>query len=133
MKISEIKIIEWFLRLSISAGFLSAVADRFGLYPKEMSVWGNMENFLAYTKTINPYMPESIIPFLGYSATVLEVIFGIMLLVPYKTTWIAKGSGLLLLSFAVAMIISLNFKAPLDYSVFCAAGAAFALSFITKK
>ncbi len=130
---SEIKIIEWFLRLAISAGFLSAVADRLGYYPKAISVWGNWEAFMAYTKTINPHIPDGLIPVLGYTATALEIIFGILLLIPYKTTWVAKGSGFLLLLFAFAMITAIGFKAPLDYSVFCAAGAAFALSVITKE
>ncbi len=133
MKITEIKIVEWFLRLSISAGFLSAVADRLGFYPKEISVWGNWEAFLAYTKTINTHLPESLVPFLGYTATFLEIILGILLLIPYKTTWIAKGSGLLLLLFGLSMALSTTFKAPLDYSVFCAAAAAFGLSVITKE
>ncbi len=133
MKILESKIVEWFLRLAISAGFLSAVADRLGYYPKAISVWGNWENFIAYTKTLNPYFSDGLIPVLGYTATILEIIFGILLLIPYKTTWVAKGSGFLVLLFAFAMITSIGFKAPLDYSVFCVAGAAFALSILTKE
>jgi thiosulfate dehydrogenase (quinone) large subunit len=129
---SQNKIIEWVLRLSLSAGFLSAVADRFGLWSKEVSAWGNWNNFIAYTKTINPWIPEYFIPVLGYSATFLEIIFGILLLTNFKTVWVAKGSGFLLLLFALAMTFSKGIKTPLDYSVFCAAGAAFALSVFVK-
>jgi hypothetical protein len=38
-------------------------------------------------------------------------------------------SGLLLLSFALGMVTGLGIKAPLDYSVFSAAAAAFLLAF----
>jgi hypothetical protein len=46
---------------------------------------------------------------------------------------IAKCSGFLLLGFAVSMAIAINFKAPLDYSVFTASAGAFALSHFIKK
>ncbi len=54
MKTTEQKIVEWFLRIALSLGFLSAVADRFGLWGKEVSAWGNWENFIAYTQKLNP-------------------------------------------------------------------------------
>ncbi len=132
MKISEIKIVEWFLRLSLSAGLLSAVADRFGLWDKAHSAWGNWGNFVAYTKTLNPLFPDSVIPFLAGISTFLEIAFGVGLLLNFKTALIAKGCGCLLLLFALAMTFSNSIKAPLDYSVFCASAAAFALSVITK-
>ena len=52
------RIIKLFLRFGIGAGFLSAVADRFGLWPAEISAWGNWESFISYTKMINPYIPK---------------------------------------------------------------------------
>lgn len=132
MKISEIKIVEWFLRLSLSAGLLSAVADRFGLWDKAHSAWGNWGNFVTYTKTLNPLFPDAVIPFLAGISTFLEIAFGIGLLLNFKTAVVAKGCGCLLLLFALAMTFSNSIKAPLDYSVFCASAAAFALSVITK-
>jgi hypothetical protein len=33
------------LRFAVGFGFLSAVADRFGMWPKEISAWGNWEDF----------------------------------------------------------------------------------------
>lgn len=133
MKISQIRIIEWFLRISLSIGFLSAVADRFGLWPKEVSAWGNWENFLAYTKTLNPLIPAKMIPAIGFIATVMEIVFAVLLLTNFKTSLIAKGSGFLLLLFALSMTFSTSLKTPLDYSVFCASGAAFALSEIVVR
>jgi len=134
MKLTQFEIIEWFLRLSLSAGFLSAVADRFGLWRKDLSAWGNWDNFIAYTKTLNPLVPQPLISVLGGVATSLEVIFAIVLLTNYKTAFFARCSGYLLLLFALAMTFSKSIKVPLDYSVFCALAASFALGLlITTK
>lgn len=134
MKLPQIKIIEWFLRLSLSAGFLSAVADRFGFWRKDLSVWGNWDNFIVYTKSLNPLVPQPLIPALGGAVTGLEVIFAIALLTNYKTALFARCSGYLLLLFALAMTFAIGIKAPLDYSVFCASAASFALGLlITAK
>ena len=38
--------IKIFLRIAIATGFLSAVADRFGFWNKEVSAWGNWLNIL---------------------------------------------------------------------------------------
>lgn len=113
--------------------FLSAVADRFGLWAKDVSAWGNWDNFIAYTQELNPVVPNSLIPFIGGIATFLEIVFAIGLLINFKTSLFAKGSGFLLLLFALAMAFSKSIKAPLDYSVFCASAAAFALSLLSKK
>ncbi len=128
MKSRQQILIEWFLRASLSAGFLSAVADRFGLWTKELSAWGNWGNFLTYTKELNPYLPDSVIPFAGGVATALEIIFAIVLLTNFKTVFFARCTGLLLLLFALSMTFSKSIKVPLDYSVFSASAAAFALS-----
>ena len=132
MTLSKNKVIEWFLRLALSAGLLSAVADRFGLWSKEVSAWGNWESFVAYTQKINPFFSAKFIPILAYSATALEFAFGVLLLTNFKTTWVARGCGILLLLFALAMTFSNSIKAPLDYSVFCASASAFALCLIVQ-
>lgn len=129
----NIKLIKLFLRLSISIGFLSAVADRFGFWSKENSAWGNWENFLSYTKQLNPLLPESLISPIAIMATGLEIIFPVFLLVGFKTELSAKLSGCLLLLFGISMVFSIGVKAPLDYSVFTAAAGAFALSSIKEK
>ncbi len=127
------KWIKLFLRLALSLSFLSAVADRFGMWPSEISVWGNWDAFLAYTQLINPWIPVSLIPALGGFATALEVIFAIALLIGFKTELFAKLSGLLLLIFALSMVFSTGIKGAFDYSVFSASAAAFALSIINTK
>lgn len=129
----EKKIIEWFLRLSLSIGMLSAVADRFGFWNTKNSVWGNWHAFLAYTEQILYWLPKSFIPIFCGVATFLEVVLSLLLLTTFKTTLVAKATGILLLSFALTMTISFGIKTPLDYSVFSAAAAAFALSVLVKN
>lgn len=127
------KIIKLFLRVAISFGFLSAVADRFGLCREEISTWGNWENFLSYTKLINPWVPESVIPAIGTIATGAEIVFAFFLLIGFKTELFAKLSGILLLLFALAMTFSIGIKSAFDYSVFIASAGAFALSLMKEK
>jgi len=125
--------IKLFLRLAISFSFLSAVADRFGLWPAQISVWGNWENFVAYTQVINPWLPEALVSPAAMVATAAEVIFPACLLVGFKTELVAKLSGILLLIFALAMAFSTGIKGAFDYSVFTASAAAFALSTMKEK
>lgn len=125
--------IKLFLRLAVSLSFLSAVADRFGWWPAKISVWGNWENFVAYTQVINPWLPEALVSPAAMAATVAEVIFPVCLLLGFKTELVAKLSGILLLIFALAMAFSTGIKGTFDYSVFTASAAAFALSTMKEK
>ncbi|PCJ93373.1 MAG: DoxX family protein [Flavobacteriaceae bacterium] len=127
------KIIKIFLRLAIAIGFLSAVADRFGYWGKEVSAWGNWDNFLEYTQIINPWLPNSMISATAIFATTAELVFALCLLIGFKTELFAKLSGYLLVLFALAMVFSSGIKGALDYSVLSAAAAAFALSLIKEK
>lgn len=129
----ETKIIKLFLRVAISAGFLSAVADRFGWWSEGISVWGNWNNFLAYTQQINPWMPNSLVLAIGVIATAAEIIFALFLIVGFKTELFAKLSGFLLLLFGLSMTFSTGIKGALDFSVFSASAGAFALSLIKEK
>jgi len=70
-------------------------------------------------------------PFAGI-ATVTEVVFGIFLLIGFKTEVIAKLSGVLLLIFAFSMSFSIWVKSGYEYSVFTAS-AAFGLSLLKEK
>ena len=127
------KIIEWFLRISLSVGFLSAISDRFGIWSKEISVWGNWQAFVKYTHTLLPFLSEKQAMIAAIIATFSEIFLGAILLVKYRTSLMAKISGFLLLSFGISMALFINIKAPLDYSVFIASAGAFALSIITRK
>lgn len=125
--------IKLFLRVSIALGFLSAVADRFGFWPKESSAWGNWDSFIEYTTLLNPWVPENLTHSIGIIATAAEIVLAIFLLIGFKTSLMAKLSGFLLLIFGLAMTLNLGIKAPLDYSVFSASAAAFGLSFIKEQ
>lgn len=127
------RIIKLFLRFSISASFLSAVADRFGWWSTPVSVWGNWNNFLDYTRLINPWFSTEIISAVGAIATGLEVIFAFFLLIGIKTELFARLSGFLLLVFGLSMTFSTGIKGAFDYSVFTASAGAFALSLMKEK
>jgi uncharacterized membrane protein YphA (DoxX/SURF4 family) len=68
------------------------------------------------------------IPALAVVATCAEALFGFLLLVGWQTQLTALMSGILLLIFGLAMTLALGIKAPLNYSVFSAAGGSFLLA-----
>lgn len=129
----EKRIIKVFLRLAIASAFLSAVADRFGIWGKSVSVWGTWGNFVDYTRLINPWIPDSLIPLTAIVATSAEIAFAFFLLVGLKTELFARLSGFLLLVFALSMTMSTGIKGAFDYSVFSASAAAFSLSLLREK
>lgn len=119
------------LRYGLGIGFLSAVADRFGLWGAIGTPnvdWGNFSRFLEYTQAINWYVPGSMIPLLGVIATIAETVFGFLLIVGWQTRVTALLSALLLLTFGVAMAFGLGIKSPLNYAVFTGVGGALLLS-----
>lgn len=122
-----------FLRIALSFSFLSAVADRFGfwgLLGSQGVVWGNWQNFVDYSNSVNSFLPKSVAEVLAIFATALEIILPLLLLIGYKVKQVAYASGLLLLAFETSMTISFGIKAPLDYSVWTGAGACFLLGSI---
>lgn len=121
------------LRVALGIAMLSAVADRFGLWgpPGTPGVsWGNWENFIIYTEQLNSFAGKSIAEVLGSLATLLEIVFAILLIIGYKIRLASLGTCILMLFFATAMAISSSIKAPLDYSVLTSAAAALLLSAI---
>jgi len=83
---------------------------------------------LEYTHELNWYLPAGMIPPLGVIATGAEILFGLLLLVGWHTRATALLSGLLLLSFGVAMTLALGVKAPLNFAVFSGVGGALLLA-----
>ena len=119
------------LRIGLGVGFLSAVADRLGLwgaFGQPNVEWGNFSRFLEYTHTLNWYLPPGIIPTVGIIATGAEILLGLLLLVGWQTRAAALLSGLLLTSFAAAMTLALGIKAPLNFAVFTGIGGALLLA-----
>ena len=120
-----------FLRLALAAGFLSAVADRFGLWGPAGTPgggWGGLDPFLAYTGRLLWFLPAGLVPAAGWAATVLEVALAVGLLAGVRVRAFALASGLLLTGFAVVMTVALGPEPPLSYSVWSAAAGAFLLA-----
>ncbi len=117
-----------FLRLALGVALLSAVADRLGFWPPQYAAWGNMETFIAYTGKITSFLPSGLATFNAYLATFAESIFGILLIVGFKTRWVARLTGLMLIAFAISMSLTLGIKAPFDYSVWVGSAGAFLLA-----
>jgi hypothetical protein len=118
------------LRIALALGFLSAVADRFGLWgkPGRPGVsWGNMTQFDPYVAKLNWFFAGC-----GHSIDWLGRDGGRDLARcgfadGWRLRWISLASALLLLCFGLTMFLALGPKAPLDYSVFTVACAAFLL------
>lgn len=121
-----------FARLALGAGFLSAVADRFGLwgpYGTQGVAWGDFDHFLVYTHHLTSVLSVRVSDALGVVATSAEIVLGFLLLLGLRIRLISLLSGFLLLSFGAAMAAAIGPKSPLDASVFSAAAAALVISF----
>ena len=121
----------WFLRIALAAAFLSAVADRFGIWgaPGQPGVsWGAWQPFVNYTAVLLFYLPKPLIAISAVAATVAEIVIPIWLLIGFRLWLAASCSAVLLLVFGISMIIGLGVKSPLDYSVFTAAAASILLA-----
>jgi uncharacterized membrane protein YphA (DoxX/SURF4 family) len=120
-----------FLRIALGLSFLSAVADRFGwwgTFGQPNVAWGSFARFVSYTGTLNWFLPKAMIPALAIIATCAEALLGFCLMIGWHTRAAALLSGMLLILFGVTMTAALGVKAPLNFSVFSAAGGAFLLA-----
>ena len=123
-------LIQLFVRFAVATAFLSAVADRLGYWgaPGSNNVsWGNWENFVSYSNQLNFFVPQQFGLFLAISATALEFVLAILLIIGYQTRRSAILSGILLILFAASMTFSLGIKSTLNYSVWIGASACFLL------
>jgi uncharacterized membrane protein YphA (DoxX/SURF4 family) len=116
-----------YLRIALGVAFLSGIADRFGLYGKNVG-YGNFDGFMRYTAQVNSFMPAFSIPFLAWAATLAEFGLGAALIIGIWPRWVGLGSAVLLALFGIAMAISFGIKSPLDYSVFSASAGALVLA-----
>jgi uncharacterized membrane protein YphA (DoxX/SURF4 family) len=122
-----------FLRLALGVAFLSAVADRLGLWgaPGGHNVaWGDFSRFTQYTARVNPWAPPALVPTIAWTATVAEIVLGAALVLGVYTRLAGLASGVLLSLFAIGMTIGTGVKSALDASVFSAAAAGFALALL---
>lgn len=121
------------LRILVGLTFLGSVADRFGLLgsPGTAGVsWGDFDHFVAYTRSVNAFLPAAWATTLAVLATVCETILGTMLVTAIQPRIAATGAALLLLLFGGAMTISLGIGAQFAYAVAVLAAGAWALTTI---
>jgi uncharacterized membrane protein YphA (DoxX/SURF4 family) len=123
-----------FARLALAAGFLSAVADRFGIWGPSGGTnvaWGDFTSFTAYAAKINPWSPDALVPVIAWTATLAEIALALLLIAGYRIRWAGFASGVLLLLFALGMTAGTGVKTAFDASVFAASAAGFLLA--TRK
>jgi len=126
----------WVVRAALAASFLSAVADRLGLWGPSGTQgvsWGSVPKYEEYVAQLNWFLPTGLVPAVGWAATTCEVILAIGLLIGWRLSRVAVAAGLLLTTFAVAMAVALGPKSPLDYSVPSAAATAFLLAAVSRS
>jgi len=119
-----------YVRVALATAFLSAVADRFGLWgpPGAPGVaWGEFGPFLSYTGSLVPFLPPPVLTALGWAVTLAEIVLGLALLLGFRVRAAAAGSAVLLLGFALGMMLGDGVKAPFDASVFSASAGALLL------
>ena len=119
-----------FLRLALGVGFLLPVMDRLGILGAPGSpdvAWGNWENFTIYTNSLMPVLNKSMAGVMGLIATMAEIVFGICLILGFKTRLAAIGSALLTFTFAICMMLSSGIYAPFKYPVFVFTGGGLVL------
>lgn len=124
-----------YLRLALGIGFILPVLDRVGYLgaPGSANVgWGNWTNFVTYTHSLLPYLSLQLANVSGLIATILEVVFGLLLIVGYKTKFAAYGSAALTAIFALSMLFFAGYRAPFNYSVFVVSSASLLLACLNE-
>lgn len=113
------------LRLSLAAAFLSAVADRFGVWESlGQGNWGSMGRFADYTHELVPFASGWSLTVIVWAATVTESTLGMLLLAGWWPQLVGGATCLVLIMFGTAMAVSHGIEEPLSYSVFSASSAA---------
>lgn len=100
-----------YVRLALGSAYLSSVASRFGVFGQSRG-WGNFQNFLSYTAKVNPFLPHSMIPALGWFVTIAETALGVLLIIGFQIRMAAVVSGVLLILFAIGMSLGVGVISP---------------------
>ena len=94
-----------FLRLVLGGAFLSAAADRFGLWGPagtRNASWGDFAHFVEYTAQLNPWAPAALIPMLAWVSTGAELVLGVLLILGLFTRFSALMGTLMMIFFFFA-------------------------------
>lgn len=119
------------LRFALGVGFLLPVLDRIGILGEPGSAnvsWGNWSNFAIYANSLMPYFSPKTASFFGLIATIAEALIGMLLIVGYKIKFVAYGSFILTLIFALSMLFFVGYRVPFNYSVFVASFSSLLLA-----
>ncbi|MEV5976528.1 hypothetical protein [Streptomyces sp. NPDC052114] len=114
-------------RVALAAAFLSAVADRFGLWGEAGTgsvAWGTFDTFVGRTHDLTPYLSGRALRAAAVGGTVAELGLGLALLLGVALRWSAWLSAGLLAVFGLSMFVFVGPQAPLVYSVFSGLAAA---------
>jgi hypothetical protein len=126
-----IRVLRIALRLSLAAGFLSSVADRFGWWaPFGQGSWGSMGSFADYAHQLVPFASGWVLAAIVWAATATEATLGVLLLTGWRPQLVGAATCLLLITFGTMMAVFLGVESPLSYSVFSAASAAAAYAIL---
>jgi putative oxidoreductase len=126
---------QFFLRIAAGFAFFFYGCDRLGLWGKygdKNISWGDWSHFMDYASKVMGFLPYSVAQVFAVIATACEVSFGLLLIVGFKTRWVALGSFFLAGLFAISMTISFGVFTPLSYSVFTVSAAGLLLSCVDK-
>jgi uncharacterized membrane protein YphA (DoxX/SURF4 family) len=126
----KIYLASYCLRWCLAITFLSAVADRLGLWGpngSKYASWGDWSHFVAYSSSLNWFLPAALQTPMAILATALETTIAFALIVGRSARLGACGAAILLTLFALAMTMANGIKSPLNYSVFVDVAASFLL------
>jgi uncharacterized membrane protein YphA (DoxX/SURF4 family) len=129
------RVVKIALRLSLAAAFLSAVADRFGWwgpYGQGNVGWGNMSRVADYTHLLVPFASGWLLTVLAWTTTATEIALGLLLLTGLWPKLVGAACCLVLITYGIAMAVSLGIESPLSFSVFSAASAGAAYAVLGK-
>lgn len=115
----------------LATAFLGSVADRFGIFggPGTADVsWGSFAAFIDYTREVNAFLPGSFAPALAVLATGAEAVVGLGIVFGGWQPFAARVATCILITFGLAMTISLGWRSPFEYSVWLLAGGTWMLA-----
>src|SRR5438093_4718578 len=103
MNAKLVRVGSWLLRIALAMAFLSAVADRFGLWgpPGSPGVgWGDLTGFNDYVAKLNWFVPAGLIPDVGWVSIAAETGLAVALLIGWEYRSVTLAGAILLLSCA---------------------------------
>ena len=120
-----------FLRIAIGLNFGLAVLDRFGVlgpFGAPGVSWGDWAHFVSYTQQVNAFLPSHLSPALAIAATIYELVLALTLVLGISSRFFLEAAALLLLTYGIAMTLSLGFASQLEYAVIVLCTGAWALT-----